>query len=561
MTSCLEPNEPKTPSGEFHDNSDISENFETNSQNIELQNSVLIKFANNQVEIENPFENQGVTISQNNSHITIHSTILNTEVNYILSGITQNGSLKMYSDFKYSLVFNGVSIFNNSGGAAINIQSEKETTINLVGGTHNRLVDSGPYKMSGNEDMKSTIFSEGQLIFEGNGDLLVYGSAGHAVCSDDFIEINSGNITIPRSMKDGIHANDYIEITGGNIEIATENGDGIETEYDYININSANLNVRTSAEGAKCLKSIKDMTLRASEVELFASGNSYYDEEDKDIKSSAGIKCDGNLLVANDCNLQITNTGNGGKGINIVGNFTFNGGNIDVTTSGNLFEYSNDNAEVTGIKCDSNITINNGTLKINTTGTASEGLKADWNFTINGGNIEIEAIDDAINITKNIDINGGTIYCKSENAVGIDADGQINIFDGLIIANGAKKSVNCSENMLKINGGTLFGFGGEVSVPTEESQQNTLIYSIITEDTPFYIENESEEEILLFDLPQGNFDIIFSSSNLKSQTSYNIYKDGTISGGTNYKNYFTGATYTKGTKLTSFTINSVVTKM
>ena len=64
----------------------------------------------------------GVTVSQSGANVVITSTIEGVE--YVLSGTTTAGSLKIYSDYKFKLNFNGVDITSTSG-PAINIQSHK----------------------------------------------------------------------------------------------------------------------------------------------------------------------------------------------------------------------------------------------------------------------------------------------------------------------------------------------------------------------------------------------------------------------------------------------------
>ena len=55
-------------------------------------------------------EVDGVTVSTQGAHVTVNSTVKN--VAYELSGSTTDGSFKIYSEKKFELILNGVSLTN-----------------------------------------------------------------------------------------------------------------------------------------------------------------------------------------------------------------------------------------------------------------------------------------------------------------------------------------------------------------------------------------------------------------------------------------------------------------
>ena len=108
VVSCL-----KTPDEEQKKQIIIpDENFTTNTQDIALPFAVKIHFSNERTTVYNPFEGRGITVNVNRQHVTIASTITDTEVNYVLSGNTNDGSVKIYGDYRIGLILNGVSIQN-----------------------------------------------------------------------------------------------------------------------------------------------------------------------------------------------------------------------------------------------------------------------------------------------------------------------------------------------------------------------------------------------------------------------------------------------------------------
>ncbi|MCH5717010.1 carbohydrate-binding domain-containing protein [Niabella hibiscisoli] len=224
-------------------NTDSAYNADDLIENSSFTSTVSISFGTTNT-ITNPLAASGVSITETNGDVIITSTA--KAVEYIVSGTTTNGSLKIYSDNKFKLTLNGVSITNNDG-PAINIQSSKRSFIVLADNTTNTLTDGFSYATS-TEDMKGTIFSEGQMIFSGNGTLNVKGNYKHGIVSDDYVRVRSGNINITGAATDGIHTNDAFIADGGTLNIKATS-DGIECEEGYIVINDGSFTLQTGDDG------------------------------------------------------------------------------------------------------------------------------------------------------------------------------------------------------------------------------------------------------------------------------------------------------------------------
>ncbi|MCK8493822.1 carbohydrate-binding domain-containing protein [Spirosoma sp. RP8] len=212
--------------------------------NSTFSSTVTVGFGSS-VTITNPLAASGVAITESNGDVVINATA--TGVEYILSGTTTNGSVKIYSDKKFKLTLNGVNI-TNADGPAINIQSSKRAFVVLTDNTTNSLTDGTTYTANGTEDMKATLFSEGQLIVSGKGSLSVKGNYKHAICSDDYVRVMGGTITVTGAVSDGIHSNDAFIADGGTLNITTS-GDGIQCEQGYIVINSGTFTINVVDKG------------------------------------------------------------------------------------------------------------------------------------------------------------------------------------------------------------------------------------------------------------------------------------------------------------------------
>ena len=600
----------------------IDEDFATNTKDTTFVDAVTIAYTDNIVTITNPYENEGVSITQSNGNVVVTSTNTTTEINYVLSGTIKSGSFKIYSDYKFGLGLNGVSIISTDG-PALNVQSGKKVTVMLVGGTSNRLVDSSTYTAYNDEDMKGAFFSEGQLNFQGNGNLLVIGRYKHAISSDDYIRIKGGNITISGAVSDGIHAKDYFRMDGGTLNIKASS-DGIDCDEGYIKIYDGNItiksdddaivasyedtdtsidssiaisggtinitttgqkaagiksdigsigvtggtiNISTSGLAAKAFNAGGNMTIGGGELTLATTGSAYYDTDDKDISSAAGIKCDSTLTIDKGV-INITASGAGGKGISVDGDLIINDGTINVSTTGDLFKYGSDDTAAKAIKSDGNVTVNGGTIIIKTTKEEAEGLESKKILTINNGTIEIEAYDDCINASNHIAINGGNIYCYSTSNDGIDSNGTMTITGGTIISSGTtvpEEGFDCDNNTFKITGGILVGTGGATSTPTSGvSTQRSVIYGTTgTSGDLIHIEASDGTGILTYKVPRtyNQMTLLFSSPDMKSDVTYTIYKGGSVSGGSNFHGLYSSATYSKGTTAITFTPSSMVTSI
>ena len=505
----------------------------------------------------------GVTVTKDGAHVTVNSTVSGVE--YELSGSTTNGSFKVYSEKKFQLTLNGVTL-TSTESAAINIQSSKRVFVVVTDGTTNTLTDASTYTNTvESEDQKACFFSEGQLIFSGTGELIVYGKYKHGICSDDYVRTRSGcRITVASAEKDGIHANDEIIIGGGLVKLTTE-GDGLDCEEGTIDIRGGLLKVQVTGDASKAIKAETDISISGGQMILLTSGSAEYDSDDKDISSPACIKCV-NLSVSS-ASISGKSTGAGGKGFNADGTLTITGSTVNIITTGKQYVYSSSlDSSAKGIKSDGALTISTSTVQVRTTGgDGSEGIESKSSLTINGDEVAVYAYDDCLNASSSIVINGGYVYTYSSGNDGIDSNGTLTITDGVIIASGTtspEEGIDCDTNTFKITGGVIVGVGGGTSSPTTSAcTQRSVVYGGSgTSGALFTITDSSGSHVMSYTIPRtySTMTLLFSSPLLTSGSTFYIYSGGTVTGGSSYYGLTTGGTYTAGTKITSFTASSMV---
>lgn len=532
----------------------------------------------------------GITVTQDGAHVVVNSTL--PAVEYVLAGSTDDGSFKVYSDEAFRLALDGVSL-HNPQGAAINIQSKVRAFVTCEEGTSNYLTDGEEYVTVDGEDMKACLFSEGGLIFGGTGALSVTGNYNHAITSDKHIRFRAGcRVTVQGAENDGIHTNDQITI-GGGIVYVTSVGDAMQCGDEGITMSGGFIRLAASDEGSDGLKAetgfvmtggsaqveitggkgkgvnCAEFNISGGKLTILNSGGAVYDEDDNDVSSAAGIKCDGNVEITGGL-VALQSTGAAGKGINCDGDLSITGGTVQVITTGSQYVLGELDSSAKGIKADGNLTISGDAVVqvMATGGEGSEGIESKSTLQIDGGKIVSYCYDDAMNASDAIIINGGTIYCHSTGNDAIDSNGTLTITGGLTIAVGTSTpegGIDCDENTFSITGGTVLGIGGDSSTPTSSAcTQPSFLYSgSISSGQLLHLESSDGVGIFTFLCPAGysTMTLLYSSPDLQRGSSYVLYGGGSVSGDTEFGGYYTDATYTDGTQLASFTLSSMVTSI
>lgn len=480
----------------------------------------------------------GVEVTVNGADVLVNSTA--KKVEYALSGSSSDGRFKLYSEKKFKLSLNSLNLTNNDG-APINIQSGKRAFVVLSG--TNTLKDGSSYNTTDGEDEKGCLFSEGELLFSGNGTLNVTGNYKHGIVSDDYILLRPGNIiNVTTSKGHGLKANDAVTIAGGV------------------------LNVSVSGTAKKGISCDSIVVVKGGRTTILTSGGGEWDSEENDVTASAGIKADDNFDMSGG-ELYIKSTGSGGKGISSDIDVNISGGTLKVITIGAQYKYGSYDAKAKGIKADGNLTISGGDVWVRASGgEGSEGIESKKVMTISGGNVLVYTYDDAFNAKSALNITGGNLYAYSTNNDAIDSNGSLTISGGNVIASGTfapEDGFDCDQNTFNITGGVLIGMGGGTSTPSNTSTQASLIFgqATIIQNTYIAITNASGKNLLSVKLPRSysGATLLISAPGMTKGSSVTVKSGVTVKGGTDFCGLNSTGTVSDGADVATISLSSIVT--
>jgi hypothetical protein len=404
-----------------------------------------------------------------------------------------------------------------------------------------------------------------------------------------------------------------VTVNGGTLIINTDttsadtdtyNYDGIHSKAGNVSLNGGSINITAYCDG---VQAATKLTVGAAKVGITTTGTTsttssttgrpMWQESSTDSGISAkGLKSDGTLEIADGADITVTSTDDA---IHCNDTAVIDGGTMVLSTGDD------------GVHADNMLTVNGGSINIT---KSYEGLEAE-NIYINGGNISVKSSDDSINAaggndssgnfgmsssTGYMEFNGGYIYCENtDDGDGIDSNGVIVINGGTLLINGTSQSDNAAidygdNDYLSYNGGTVVAIGSSNMAVKPDSSRSTGITlycggssnnkggfgssfgggfgggfgnssssgSIsISAGTLLTLTDESGEVVLAFKTKNASSFVMISSDDLKTGSTYTLYKDGTYSGTLDDNNYATGGTVTGATKVASATVSSTVNAM
>ena len=424
----------------------------------------------------------------------------------------------------------------------------------------------------------------GDIIVNDGADITVTmsGAQGKALKTARNFTMNGGSIDVK--------ASGGVVVTDGDPSYCT----AIKVDTTFT-LNAGSIKVVHTGASGKGISVDGKAYFNGGTVDITCSGNgaTYTDSTGTlDSHSATCITVDDDIYLMGGT-FTLANSGTAGKAIKgdkviVIGADDAEGPTIEARTTGAKFAVTSgsswgggggrpgggggggqtDYANPKVIKAGGNLTVNSGKLTLVSTQDGGEALESKNILTINGGDVHITTVDDCINASSHIQINGGMVRCVASGNDAIDSNGTLTIAGGIVIAGGTnqpEESFDCDQNTFTITGGTIFGVGGGVSTPTSSvCKQNVIINSnsSYTNGKRITLADATGNVIVSLLNPSNcsrSATALISAAGITLGTQYRILTGGTVTGGETHYELTIGGTISGGTQLTTVTPSSVVT--
>ena len=388
--------------------------------------------------------NDSILVSANAAHVTVTSSVVGTEITYLLSGNSSDGSLTINGNYKLTLALKGLSL-TNSTGSAIDVECGKRIAVTLADGTTNTLIDG----TGGSQ--KACFYVKGHAEISGAGTLALTGNTKHAFSSKEYLELKSsaGSILVNSAVGDGLHCGQYFEMNGGTVTVANTKGDCIDADdLGNVKIKGGTLNLTVSADDTKGINCDSTFTQSGGDISLIVPTAS-----SQGIKLGMPSSITGGTITGNI-------SGAAAKCIKAGSILTITGGTLTANMYGAPIVTDYDPSYSTGVKCDANLNVTGGTFTMNCYGVASRGFSVDGTGTFNGGTYTITTTGAAGSYTAS----SGTDYysCKC-----ITSDGALSILGGTYTLKSTGTAGKCitTDGVLTIGNSVGVGLSSMTSNP------------------------------------------------------------------------------------------------
>lgn len=336
---------------------------------------------------------------------------------YQIAGTLDDGALIVESgeNAKITLVLGGVSI-KNSTGAAIQIATADDVTIELAEGTTNVLQSGEEVDIATATESKEAsggaLQSKVDLKIKGKGSLTVLGYLNNGIhCTKD-LKIKNGNISVT-ALGHGIKGKNSVTVSGGTVTV-TSGKDGItsdETENEekgFVTIEDGEIIITSAGDGVSAETTL---TVTGGVISIISGGGS----------ANAQQKTD-----------------------NMRGWWDFDNSASD-----------DNSANCKGLKAGKALVISGGSITID---AQDDALHTDGDMTISGGECILSTGDDGAHAALSLTVLDGKITVLTSYE-GLEAN-QITLADGELDITATDDGINANGGSDGFSGGFGGGFGG-----------------------------------------------------------------------------------------------------
>ena len=184
---------------------------------------------------------------------------------YRVSGTLDNGQIVVDTGedkVDVTLILDGAQITNLSG-PAIWVRQAKNVHVRLAAGSENLLLSGTEADMAGVDESRSgaALFSEDDLVLEGEGRLTVRGYLNNGITCKDDLKIKGGQIEV-LGANNGVRASESIEVRGGETTVRAGN-DGLKTSSadkegkGYIEISGGLVSVSSAGDAIDAITELR----------------------------------------------------------------------------------------------------------------------------------------------------------------------------------------------------------------------------------------------------------------------------------------------------------------
>lgn len=349
---------------------------------------------------------------------------------YQIAGTLDDGALIVESgeNAKITLVLGGVSI-KNSTGAAIQIATADDVTIELAEGTTNVLQSGEEVDIATATESKEAsggaLQSKADLKIKGRGSLTVLGYLNNGIhCTKD-LKIKNGNVSVT-ALGHGIKGKNSVTVSGGTVTV-TSGKDGItsdETENEekgFVTIENGEIIITSVGDGVSAETTL---TVMGGVISIISGGGS----------ANAQQKTD-----------------------NMRGWWDFDNSASD-----------DNSASCKGLKAGKAMMISGGSITID---AQDDALHTDGDMTISGGECILSTGDDGAHAALSLTVLGGKITVLTSYE-GLEAN-QITLAGGDLDITATDDGINANGGSDGFSGGFGGGFGGRRSDMNSQSGDMT----------------------------------------------------------------------------------------